>query len=162
VLLVALVTGFAAWASLRSRDERARLPAGDRVVAVGGVSVAVPPDWRPAARPAGVVPGLKDPAAILEPYPGIRLHAVVTHAPHGIPPALRELTGTLGPGRSALLAGRPALAYPARPIGDDRVAEVTVGRSSSGTLVVACVARSAAWDLAAGCADQVRPVRGGR
>jgi hypothetical protein len=159
-LLVALVTGFAAWASLLARDDRARPPAGDLVVAVGGVSVAVPPDWRAATRPDGVVPGLDEPAAILEPYPGMRLYAVVTEASDGIPPALRDLTGPLGPGRPAHLAGRPALAYPARPVGGDRVAEVTVARSPSGALVVACIARSASFDLAAGCADDVGPAPG--
>jgi hypothetical protein len=162
VLLVALVAGFAAWATLRARDERLRPPAGDRVVAIGGVTVSVPPDWRPATRPAGVLPGLGEPAAILEPYPGMRLYAVLTLASEGIPRALTDLTGPLGYGRPAQLAGRPALAYPARPVGGDRVAEVTVARSPSGALVVACIARTASWGLAAHCAEQVGPTLGGQ
>jgi hypothetical protein len=159
VLLVALVAGFAAWATVRARDERLRPPAGDRVVTVGGVSLAVPPDWRPATRPAGVVPGLGGPTAILDPFPGMSVHAVVALAPHDVPTALTDLMGPLGAGRSAQLAGLPAVAYAERPVPGDRIAELTVARTPSGVLVVACIGRTGSWPGAADCADQIEAMR---
>jgi hypothetical protein len=106
-----------------------------------------------------VVPGLDGPAAVLDPFPGMSVHAVVALAPHGVPGALTELLGPLGPGRPAQLAGLPASAYADRPVAGDRIAELTVARTPSGLLIVACIGRTGSWPAAAGCADQVEAVR---
>ena len=162
VLAGLLLGALAAWAILGSLGTKHPAPAQDRVVEVGGVSVTVPAEWLPARSPGSVVPGLGTPAAVLDPYPGMRLHAVVLDSPHGIPAALRDLVGPLGAGRTTQLAGRPARAYAGRPVAGDRVAELTVARSPAGALIVACIAPTSSWTAAAGCAGSVGPAPGGQ
>jgi hypothetical protein len=161
VLLAATIAALSAWAVLNPRGGPLASP-GEQVVAVGGTSVTVPPDWRPAGGPGRVVPGLAEPTAVLDPFPGLSIHAVVALSPHGVPRALKALMGPLGTGRRAQLAGLPALAYDERPVAGDRVAEVTVARSPSGALIVACIGRAESWSLAAGCAEQVGLTRTAR
>jgi hypothetical protein len=155
-----LLGGFVAWVILGALGTTRTAPPEERVIELGGVSLTVPSDWLPARSPSSVVADLGAPTAVLDPYPGMRIHAIVVNAPRGVPPALSAMVGALGTGRTTELAGRPARAYAGRPIRGDRVAELTVARSSAGALIVACVGPTSSWDVAAGCADAVGPAPG--
>jgi hypothetical protein len=160
-ITASLLGALIVWIVLGARGAQPPSPAADQVIRVGDTSVAVPPDWQAARRPDVVVPGLGGPIAVYDPFPGLSSHAVLALAPDGVPRALKDLMGPLGAGRPAQLAGLPALAYPRRPLAGDRIGELTVARSPSGVLVVACIGRTASWAAAAGCADQVGPARSG-
>jgi hypothetical protein len=121
--------------------------------------MAVPAGWRPEASSASGVAGLPEGAVTFATVPGLQAHAVVAIAPAGRSPSadvtLERLLGPLGIPRRSQVAGRPAQTYVARPIAGERVAEATLAPMAAGTLIVLCIAKSASWTGAAGCADDL-------
>jgi hypothetical protein len=132
-----------------------------RSVALGPATVAVPADWQPEAAFASGLMGLPDQAVAFATAPGLQAHAVVAIAPAGrsrsADVALERVLGPLGTPRRSQVAGLPAQTYAARPVEGDRVAEATLAPTSAGTVMVVCIAKSAAWTGAAGCAGELRP-----
>ena len=145
-----------AWAISTTTTPR-EAPAKSRSVALGFATVAVPAEWQPEALSASGVAGLPQPAVSFATVPGLQAHAVAAVAPadRSAEVALERILGPLGTPRRSRVAGRPARTFAARPVAGDRVAEATLAPVAAGTLVVLCIAKSASWTGAAGCADDL-------
>ena len=159
-VLVAAAGAAAVWAvrgNVTSAEPPSSRPA--RAVALGQVSLRTPPGWTPERAEVARVPGLVPPVAVFAPAAGLDAHAVMTVTsdddPSPIAAPLRDLLGPLGRPSRRMLAGLPARAYPPRPVAGGRTAEVTVARLPGGALAVVCIADSATWVAAAGCADEL-------
>jgi hypothetical protein len=159
-LAVAAVLAAAAWAvraNVTAEEPPPSRPAGE--LELGSASLLTPSGWTPERAEVARVPGLRPPVAVFAPAPGLDAHAVVTMAaiddPSMVAAPLRDLLGPLGRSSRRSLAGLPALSYAPRAVGHGRTAEVTVARTSGGALTVLCIAASAGWVGAAGCADDL-------
>ena len=139
--------------------QRKAVPAAPwRTIALGPATLEAPAGWQPEALSAPGVQGLPEPAVAFATVPGLQAHAVLAIAPAGRSPdvALERFLGPLGTPRRSQVAGRPAQTYAARPVTGDRMAEATLAPTAAGTLLILCIAKSAAWTGAAGCADALR------
>jgi hypothetical protein len=161
-LLVVGGVGAVSWMIGSAVAHRKAVPAAPwRPVALGPATLEAPAGWQPEALSAPGVQGLPEPAAAFATVPGLQAHAVLAIAPAGRSPSasvtLKRLLGPLGTPRRSQVAGRPAQRYAARPVPGDRMAEATLAPVAAGTLLILCIAKSAAWTGAAGCADALRP-----
>jgi len=158
LVVAALAAGFALRAG--TREEAPAPPPAPRVVDAGPVALSVPAAWTPERIDLAGIPGFARPAAAFTPLPGLRAHAVIGLAPIDdrslVAAPLRAIDGApLGRPRRTSLAGLPAWSYPERPISGGRVLQVTVAPTTAGVVTVACVAESASWPGAGGCAGDV-------
>jgi hypothetical protein len=159
VILAAVLA--AGWATRTHAPPAA--PAPPRASAeLGALRLDVAPYWTAEPIASSGVRGLDERVtAAFAPVAGLRAHAVITLAPIEdatlVPHQLRALLAQPlpAPERTTLL-GAAAWRYPAQPLSDDRLLEVTVAPTSAGVLAVACIGRDSSWMAASGCAEGVR------
>ncbi len=161
VLLAVVLVAAAAVIGWAGRSATAPAPVAPpvppRAVDLGAVAFSVPGGWEAAGTRVEGVPEAGARSAVFAPQPGLRARALVVLAPFDdatlVPEALRGLID--GAPRRAALAGMTAWSYRPRAIEGGRLAQVTVVPTTAGSLTVACIAPTAAWATAEGCADQI-------
>ena len=154
MLVVAAAT--AGWLGRTLTGPEPAAPVTPRAVDLGPVALTAPGAWAPARGPIAGLPELDTQVVAFSPAPGLSARAALTLAPFDdptlVPAALRPLIGAGAPRRAAL-AGLPAWTYTPREVARGRMAQITVAPTSGGSVTAICIAPSAMWSAAAGCAD---------